>query len=81
MSDSPYLDIQADLVPGFTELLGHDAKCGTSDTGVFFAVGDREIRDLLDRYRRNGGFGSLSPRQWLEALGVDPQRLDALKAD
>ena len=75
-----FVDVPHKSRQAFIDLLGHGAEHGTSDTGSFFSVVDREIRDALEKYLSfDGIYGDWSPREFLEHLGFDPQRLDALR--
>ncbi|MFY0528981.1 hypothetical protein ACN28I_39435 [Archangium gephyra] len=84
-----YVHVPRKLVPDFIKLLGHGAVHGTSDTGAYFAVNDKAIRNALETYLSSDALtkslsisrfsGTWSPREFLERLGFDSQRLDALK--
>jgi hypothetical protein len=84
-----YVHVPRELVPDFIKLLGHGAVHGTSDTGAYFAVNDKAIRDALETYLSTDALtkclsisrfsDTWSPREFLERLGFDSQRLDALK--
>jgi hypothetical protein len=84
-----YLHVRRELVPAFTRLFGHGAVRGTSDNGSYFLVIDKEIREKLEKYLFGDALtmplsisrlsDTWSPRELLEHVGFDRQRLDALK--
>ncbi len=76
-------------VDEFIRLLGTGAITWGDDSGSYFAVADEDVyralrkylfRDVWARMLFNGRILAIwTPRQYLEHIGFDKQRLDALK--